>query len=123
MAATNFVVFNGKCPSCQQEANISAQFHVFSSYRGGFLSRAFKIGDRVPWWDEGDPNYEDGIEPGEPDIEIEEGTVIQTCYSYCSSCKAELFSDVWFRDRTIIKCDNIFLGGSSARVPPEVAPD
>jgi hypothetical protein len=123
MAAINIVAFDGKCPRCQQQTKIEAYFHVFSSYRGGFFSRMFAIGDRVPWWDENDPNYEDGIEPGEPDTEIEDGAVVQTCYSCCSSCKAELFADVWFRDRIIVKCDNIMLGENAIRSSPGAAPD
>lgn len=92
MGSYNWVVFDGRCPSCGDGAEIRAQVHSFASYDGDAdgrrHDRTYRIGDCMK-------NPENA-----PDISA---VTSECCYSDCLRCGAELFCILEFEGCSPIK--------------------
>jgi hypothetical protein len=100
MAAYNWIIIEGHCPSCKQPAPIRCQTHIASSYDGDetgrFFDRVYRIGSRMAWWPEGHKDFDrwrENSEPGQPP-----NLAVEACYSKCGKCGIDLFAVIRFND-------------------------
>jgi hypothetical protein len=104
MAAYNWIHTDATCPSCQEMATIRCQTHIASSFDGDetgrFFDRVFSIGDKMPWFPEGHPEYETWCFEGDP-WTVEDAR--EACYSTCQKCHAELYAVIQFSHFTPVR--------------------
>lgn len=103
MAAYNTILVDAECPRCLAHGLIEAQTHIASSFDGDatgrFCLREYRAGQRMAWWPEGDPRFEEwatNADPRRPAI------VTEACYATCRHCGAELYAVVEF-DALVVK--------------------
>lgn len=103
MGAFNWVVIEERCPVCQREAAIRCQTHVASSYDGDedrFQDREYRLGEKMRWWDQADPEYPTWRVLGRIDAKFDPRSAEEACYSQCSLCGARLYVILRFQDIT-----------------------
>lgn len=104
MAAFNWIETEMTCPACHEHATIRCQTHIASDFGGDetgrFCHRVFKIGDRMPWYPEGHPEYDTWCFEGDP-WTVEDAR--EACYSTCQKCQEDLFAVIQFSNFTPIK--------------------
>lgn len=102
MGAFNWVLVKENCPVCQREATIRCQTHVASSFGGAaegrFQDREYRLGEKMRWWSEADPEYSTWRILGRKDAELDPVSAEEACYSACTLCGARLYVVLRFRD-------------------------
>ena len=100
MSAFNWILSVLRCPSCEQEVRLRCQTHVAADYDGDrtgrFHDREYQVGDKMAWWAEDDPRYEDwkyGGTLNEPQVGESDS---ECCSAECPKCGAELYVVIQF---------------------------
>jgi hypothetical protein len=104
MSAYNWIEIFNDCPNCRLRTTIKCQTHYFSDYDGDdsgrFHDRTYKLGQKMPWWNELNQRYFSFLE-GPRDFEKnQDGYFRECCYSTCLSCGAELYVVIEFKSST-----------------------
>ena len=101
MGAYNWIEVQADCPACGQHTVIRCQTHVASSFDGDdsgrFCHRTYRLGERMPWFSPNETGYHRRQEMMEPCNQL---NAREACYSNCTSCAAELYVVIQFRDLT-----------------------
>src|SRR5689334_15476357 len=99
MAAFNWVLIKGLCPTCVKTSDIICQCHVASSYDGfggeRFHDHKYRLREKMRWWPEGHPNYPRWKDGGVT-ITANSHRVKECCYAECSKCQSELYAVIDF---------------------------
>ncbi len=114
MGAYNLIVLKNVCPACGHTGLFYFQTHVASSFSGDesrrFCHREYNIGERMPWWNAGDPKAWFRTEK-QPDW-MEGADAVgnnmlwdceEICYGECPACKVELCAAIAFKDVTPVR--------------------
>lgn len=111
MGAYNDLLIEERCPACGRQSTIVCQLHVGASYGGDglgrFALRQYQIGQRLLWWPQGHWRHESWRE--EAERTNADNSVDECSYASCTSCHADLFVGVRFRDVTPVEILGIAL--------------
>jgi len=95
MSAYNWIIVEGRCPTCGTETTMRAQTHVASSYDGDasgrFHESEYRVGQAMRWWKRDDPRFQEW--PADRELsrpEANDEREEEACYATCSNCNASL---------------------------------